>query len=320
MQKKMGWKYDLMLFDGGDGGAGAGAAGDAGTGTDAGVTKEAAAPVNPRKNRRENPLANVKFGKQPEEVTQATAPAAQENQGPTEDDWKAAKEKYRDFFNRDTTGIVQERLKNSKQAEDTLGKLTPIMEGLAKKYGKEANDVDGIIAAYTDDDSLYEEDAMKAGMPVQAYKQLMKLQADKQAREAQEAISLQEKQAMEHIQRMITAFDKDVKTVFPDADLRAELQNPAFARLVSPEVGVSVKDAYWLIHRAEIEPQAMAFAAQKAQEKLSQSIQSGARRPVENGSINANAGLDIRSDPRKWTKAEKAEVKRRAERGEKILL
>ena len=316
MQEMMDWKFDLTFHA--DGGAGAGAAGggEGAAGADAGVNEGDAVPTNPnRRQRKQNPLANVRYGKQ--ETTQDTTQDApsQETQSDPDSEWKAMKEKYKDYFNADTTAIVQERLKNSKQAEATLGKLAPVFEGLGKKYGKEASDIDGIIAAYTDDDSLYEEEAAAAGMPVSAYKQLKALEADKAQREAQEAQS----QNMRHIQGLIDQGEK-LKATFPNFDLRTELQNPVFQRLTSPEVGIDVETAYWTLHRQELQTAAMQVAAQKTQQKLSQSIQSGIARPAENGSRNVSQALDIRDDPSKWSKADREEVKRRVRNGERIIL
>lgn len=316
MQEMMDWKFDLTLHDGGGAGAGAAGGGEGGAGADAGVSEGDAVPTNPnRRSRKQNPLANVRYGKQ--EATQDTTQEApsQETQSDPDSEWKAVKEKYKDYFNADTTAIVQERLKNSKQAEATLGKLAPVFEGLGKKYGKEASDIDGIIAAYTDDDSLYEEDAAAAGMPVSAYKQLKALQADKEQREAQEAQS----QNMRHIQGLIDQGEK-LKATFPNFDLRTEMQNPVFQRLTSPEVGIDVETAYWTLHRQELQTAAMQVAAQKTQQKLSQSIQSGITRPAENGSRNVSPALDIRDDPSKWSKADREEVKRRVRNGERIVL
>ena len=324
MQKNMDWKFDLTLFDG-DGGAGAGAAGDGGgEGASTGVQGETPIPTNPNRRRRENPLANVPIGKHPQAQAPVEEPAQPATQEETPDDrmkrWQAVKEEFRDLYSGETSEFVQKRLANSKQAEETLAKLAPVFEGLGKKYGKEAGDIDGIIAAYTDDDSLYEEDAAKAGMSVQAFKQLKQLQDDKAAREAQEAQFNQQRAMQQYFQNLHNSFENEVKNLFPQADLRKEMQNPKFARLVSPQVGVSVRDAYWLVHRAELEPQAMQIAAQKTQQKLSQSIQSGMNRPTENGSRNVSPGLEIHSDPSKWSKEVREEAKRRARMGEKVYL
>ena len=319
MANVLDWKFDLTLLDGGN--AGAGAAGGAEGGSDAGVEEGAAVPTNPnRRNRKENPLAHVRYGKQEgaQEPPQE-AQGAQEQTADPDSEWKAVKEKYKDHFNADTTAIVRERLANSKQAEATLGKLAPILDGLGKKYGKESGDIDGIIAAYTDDDSLYEEDAAAAGMPVSAYKQLKALEADKAQREARDAQSLQEQQFQQHIQGLIAQGER-LKATFPNFDLRTELQNPVFQRLTSPEVGIDVETAYWTIHRQELQTAAMQVAAQKTQQKLSQSIQSGVARPAENGSRNVSQALDIRDDPSKWSRSDREEVKRRVRNGERIIL
>ena len=323
MQENMIWKFDLTLFDGDGGGAGAGAAaggGEAG-GADAGVTSEAAVPTNPnRRNRRENPLAHVKYGKQPEQQAQEAAPSADaEQQSDPDSEWKAVKEKYKDHFNADTTAIVQERLSRTKQAEATLAKLSPVLEHLGQKYGKEATDVDGIMAAYTDDDSLYEEEAAAAGMPVSAYKQLKALEADKVKRDEAEARSQQQMQMQQHFQKLIAQSEK-LKATFPNFDLQREMQNPVFQRLTHPAVGIDVETAFWTIHRKELEPMAMQVAAQKTSQKLSQSIQSGIPRPAENGSRTVSPALDIRDDPSKWAKADREEVKRRVRNGERIIL
>ena len=320
MQDKLIWKYDLTLFDG-DGGAGAGAAvgGEGVSGSDTGVNAGDAVPTNPnRRNRKQNPLANVRYGRQ--EAAQAAAQETpQEQQTDPDSEWKAAKEKFKDKFNADTTAIVQERLRNSKQAEATLGKLAPVFEGLGKKYGKEASDIDGIIAAYTDDDSLYEDEAAAAGMPVSAYKQLKALEADKAQRDAREAQTMQEQQFQQHIQGLIAQGDK-LKLTFPDFDLRTELQNPTFQRLTSPEVGIDVETAYWTIHRDELNMRLAQSAVQTTSRKLSQSIQSGITRPAENGSRNVSPALDIRDDPSKWSRADREEVKRRVRNGERVIL
>lgn len=314
-------KFNPFLFDG-DGGA-AGAAGDGGSGTDAGaMVQEDAAPVNPnRRQKRANPLANVKYGIQPQQdsAQENAAPTTAEKQPNLDEEWKTVKERFKEQLGREKEALIKDRLKNSKQAETQLQKLSPILKAVADKYGVDAGDIDGIVAAYNDDDAQYEAEAMERGIPVDVVKQIKQLEAAKKASDEQAMASEQERMAREHVQKMVTDF-QTVKATFPNADLRTELQNPAFVRLTSPEVGVSVSDAYWLIHRSEIEPQAMQFAAQKAQQKLSQAIQSGKSRPSENGSKSTAPALDIRDDPRKWSRQDREEVKRRARMGEKVYL
>ena len=78
----MDWKIDFDLFDagggagGGAGSGGAAASGGAQGGADAGASVEAAAPINPNRRKRENPLAHVRYGKQDNQQEQ-TQPAEQ---------------------------------------------------------------------------------------------------------------------------------------------------------------------------------------------------------------------------------------------------
>ena len=154
-------KFDLALFDGGAGGAGGagGTGGDGGAGADMGAGQEDATPVNPnRRQRRENPLAKVKYGIQPtnaEDPAQANAAPGTEEQPNLDEEWKTVKERFKDQIGREKEALVKDRLKNSKQAEAQMQKLAPILTALGEKYGKGADDIDGIVAAYTDDDSLY---------------------------------------------------------------------------------------------------------------------------------------------------------------------
>ncbi len=318
MQKKWNWKFDLTMFDG-DGDGAAPGTGDAGTGADTGVTQEAAAPANPnRRQRRENPLANVRYGKQPEAAAPETPAQPQEE---TQEDrakrWAAAKEEFRDLYSSENSELIQKRLGESKDAQQTLAKLMPLLEQTAKKYGKEASDIDGIMAAYADDDSLYEEEAAKEGVSVEVYKQLKQFRADQEQREQQQQQDEMRMRVEQHLRGLI-AQGEQLKATFPNFDLRQELQNPQFARLVSPELGVDVETAYWTVHRKELTNAAAQVAAQKSQQKLSQAMQSGMNRPSENGARSASPALDIRSDPRQLKRDDLREIRERVRRGEKI--
>lgn len=325
MQKNVIWKFDLTLFDAGspggsDGGAGAGPAGGGeGSGSDAGVPVADAVPTNPTRRRRENPLANVRYGKQPEAPVTQEAPAEQPAETP--DDraarWKAAKEEFRDLYSSENSELMQKRLGESKQAEEKLAKLAPMLKNMATKYGREEGDIDGIMAAYTDDDSLYEEAAAKAGIPVDIFKELEQLKGKQAERDAMDLQAEQRARFNQHYAKLHQQGEA-LKQTFPNFDLNTELQNQHFAHLTSPMVGMSVEDAYWTVHRRELQAASAQVAAQKSQEKLSQAIQSGMGRPSENGARSVNPGLDIRTDPRKLSKADRAEIRRRVAAGEKI--
>ena len=102
---------------------------------------------------------------------------------------------------------------------------------------------------------------------------------------------------------------KELKETFPDFDLYRELRNPVFARLTAPESGISAVDAYYAIHRKEI------------QSLKNVGKDSMSKRPSENG-ISAQAPIIMEFDYRNATKerreALKKAIRSAAARGEKI--
>ena len=108
-----------------------------------------------------------------------------------------------------------------------------------------------------------------------------------------------------------------MKKVFPNFDLRKERQNPVFARMTSPNVGISVQDAYYAVHRNEIMSAGMQVAAQKTAQKISNNIQAGARRPQENGT-SGQAPSVTTFDYRSMSPEQRKALKDRIRSGEKI--
>ena len=170
----------LQLFA--DGAAGAGA-GDGGTAEGQGVTAAAALPQKGVKN----PLANVKYGIQPEE----TAPAAEvQTETVAQPDRNAEFEKlikgeYKDLYDARVQDTVQKRLKGTKETVDKYNALTPTLELLAKKYGVDAKDIDALSKAISDDDSYYEQEAMEKGMSVKQLKEVKKMERENAELKAQ---------------------------------------------------------------------------------------------------------------------------------------
>lgn len=315
-------RLNLQLFDGAAGGGAAGAApggGDAGAGENG---QEAAAPENTRRAKR-SPLADVKYGIQPQE-TAPQAAAAKTEEAPAEQR-KSFQElidgEYKDEANKYVQSILKKRLGESKAAEAKLGELTPALELLGKKYGVDTSnmaalDVNALIQKITDDDSLYEAEAERRGLPTEVTKTVMQLEQKAALAEKLQQESMERTLFNQHIQKLATE-GENLKQIYPGFDLHTELQNPRFQRLTSPNVGISVRDAYEVIHKDEIQAASMQFAVQKSAEKLSNAVQAGKARPVENGSTR-NA-VAVKTDPRTLTKADREEIRRRVRLGEKIV-
>lgn len=225
-------------------------------------------------------------------------------------------------YNKQMQAVVQSRLRSAKTAEDNLAKLTPAVELLARRYGldPEKMDYDALTKAINDDDSYYEEKALEMGVSVETAKKIDRQERDAAREKAANERTLQEQRIQQHIMKLEREGEA-MKKVFPNFDLRTELQNPVFARMTSPNVGISVEDAYYAIHRNEIQTAAMRATAQKTAEMISNSIQAGNRRPDESG-VSSQAPsvttFDYRNASREQREALKKQIRDAAARGEKL--
>jgi len=114
--------------------------------------------------------------------------------------------------------------------------------------------------------------------------------------------------------------EQAMREVFPGFDLRRELRNPLFARLTSPGVGLSVEDAFYAVHRKQMQQQSMEVAAQRTRQLISNAIQSGTHRPQEAGAGQAPSltRFDYRNASREQRQALKAQIRKAAAEGRKV--
>ena len=287
---------NLQLFAEGAGGTGAGA-GDGGTAQGQGVTAAAALPQNG-----------------------VTAPAA-EVHNPTEappdlnaEFEKLIKGQYKEQYDARVQDTIQKRLKGSKETVDKYNALAPTLEILAKKYGVDAADIDALNKAIQDDDSYFEEEALEKGMSVQQLKEFKKIERDN----AELRKQMQEQQQKQNADRLVASWMNqadEAKKVYPSLNLKAEMANPKFVDLLKSNI--DVKTAYEVVHKDEIIPAAMQFAAQTVESKIAKKIAANGARPAENGMSSSSPAV-VKVDVSQMTKAERQAYIRRAQQGEKI--
>lgn len=219
--------------------------------------------------------------------------------------------------------ILKGRLEEAKGREALLAKLGPIMELVGTKYGMDATDlssldVEALHRKIADDDSLYEAEAERRGVSVEAMKQIGRLERENAAYKQQEAKNAEEMLMRSHFGKLAEQV-AGMADIYPNVDLATELRNPTFFRLTSPAVGIDVKTAYEIVHKAELESAVVSHAVQQTAQKMANAVQSGAQRPRENG-MSDQAATDITNDPRTWTKDYRKQIRERVRRGERIVL
>ena len=319
----MDFSIDLQMFaDGGAGAAGASGAGASGVtpqaaAADTGVTMPDAAAY--RRSGRRNELENVRYGRQED----AAKPNARQQQAPAEQDdaaeWNSLKTgKHKARFDADVQEIVQGRLKGAKENQQTLDMIKPMLAEMAKRMGKSPDDLKGIVAQYMDDDSLYEEESLRTGTAIPVLKQLKQLEAQNQQLQQQNSQFTEEAQTRAHFTKLVQQAET-LKQTYPDFDLQREMQDERFVRMTAPNGGCSVEEAYHALHHREIAEQAMQYAANKAQQQVSQTVQANRARPVENGMRGNARAVDVRSDPSKLTRKDLEEIARRVNAGDRSI-
>ena len=226
-------------------------------------------------------------------------------------------------YNKQMQATVQSRLRSAKNAEENLAKLTPALEVLARKYGQDLDNMDyeALAKAINDEDEYYEDKALELGTTVEAAKHIDQQERGDARQKREEARNLEEQQMRNHFVNLEKQGEA-LKKVFPNFDLRTELQNPAFSRMVAPGKGImSVEDAYKAVHRKELEAAQSQVIAQRTAQNISNAIQAGSRRPDENG-ISGQSPSVTTFDYSKASKAQrdalKQQIRAAAARGEKL--
>lgn len=301
---------NLQLFA--EGGASTGGTGDGGTSAEGamGVNESAAKAQKGAKN----PLSTVKYGVQGKEE----APASEVQKVSTEDRnakfEELIKGEYKDLYDARVQDTIQKRLKGSKEISDKYNALTPTLELLARKYGVDASDINALNKAIEDDDTFFEEEALEKGVSVEHLKELRKVQRENaEFKKAEEA--RKNKEQVDRAFAQLVEQEKQAKSVYPNLDLKTELQNENFQRLISS--GIDVKTAFEVIHKDEIIPAAMQYTAKQVEQKVVSNIRANGMRPKENG-ISSQGASEVKSDVSKLTKADRDEIARRVRRGERI--
>ena len=332
------FKLNLQLFAGegtGEGGGEGATTGDNATAAAEQRLRELGVPED-RIRKRASKVAS----KMPAPVAQTTEEAPKEEtqvesatteEKPTTEDTKESAPKRMSWdeimkdpeYNKEMQAIIRSRLKSEKSAEEALGKMTPAIEVMARKYGLDAKNMDyeALAKAINDDDAYYEDKALEMGVSVETAKKVDQMERDTERQKAMEQRTLRDQMLSQHF-ASLERQGEELRKIFPSFDLGKELQNPSFARMTAPGKGImSVEDAYRAVHRNEIDAAASQVIAQKTAEKISNAIQSRSRRPNESGTSSQAPSVstfNYAKASRDQREAFKKDLRERLARGEKV--
>ncbi len=294
---------------------GDGAAGDAGT-------VETAAPKSKRKAKAD-PFENVKFGIQPgdpdadadadntnaEGNAEGTTPDAEDNNA---EEGNKPKTYTEDEYKKGVEDAIKRRFKKNDSEKKAMA---PILRYASEALGVDIDDIEAMSKAADDArKQRYQDEAARTGNDATA----IETNADNAynvRNYRQELDSIREANEAEAFNSRMAKQEAAVREAYPEFDYGKEIENPAFRSLL--RAGFDMKNAYESVHSAEIQAKIREDAMREAREQVSASVAAGANRPMEGGAVNPSA--QVITDPENLTKAQRAEIKRRVKRGEKII-
>ena len=240
-------------------------------------SSQVAAAMN-RQMKRHPELRGV-YGRANRETQEAAEQGAEAAEKTIEQRWDEAKRgEFAELYGKDVQNAIKDRFKNQADASEALKKMEPMLKVLRERAGVETDDE--LIHHVMDDDSLYEEAANEAGMTVAAYRQFMEIKQQRDEMQQKEQENIQDQMLREHFGKLSQQAEA-MRQSYPNFDLQEELKDPNFLRLTSPDVGLSVEDAFFAVHHKELAPQMMAYGMQRAKQQMGQTLQAQRNRPAE---------------------------------------
>lgn len=107
----------------------------------------------------------------------------------------------------------------------------------------------------------------------------------------------------------------ELRAQCPDFDLAAALGEGAFCAML--RAGVPLEQAWFALHARELLSSAAAHAGRAAEQRVAEHVRVRGLRPAENG-LGSGGGIVVRPDVSRMSRADRAEVARRAARGERV--
>lgn len=233
-------------------------------------------------------------------------------------DYAKFKADFKQEFDSEVQGLIKKRFKAAKESEQAAKEYKDrtgrIFDALAVNYDLDPEDFDGMLRAVTTDNSFLEAEALKRGVPVEELRHTRTIERENARFRAEREEAKRQTAADAKYQSWI-AQEAEAQAYYPELDLRSEIQNSDFYRLL--ESGVDVKTAFEVIHKDDIIAAGMRYAVQKTAANVQLETEKNSRRPRENG-LGSPAAAKTGVDVSKLTSTEIQEYIERAKRGERI--
>lgn len=205
-----------------------------------------------------------------------------------------------------------------------------LMDALGEAYGIDVQSADN-LAALTEavkngkvkNDEYYETLAAERGISVKTAREMDRMESELQRANAEKQRAEQMRLAAEHQQRAAAvraqweAEAAQLKEKYPAFELDEVLNNPSVADMIRR--GIGLEAAYRAAYFDQLMTESTARTAKQVEQGVTARIQQRAQRPAENGAHPGGAA-EMKVDVAHMTAKQRAELAKRARRGERIVL
>lgn len=227
---------------------------------------------------------------------------------------KLIKGEFKEQFEQRMMNNLKRRFKESSSLKAKAARNEEIINLLMAKYGIGDENSDELIKAIHSDNAPEKTDLPQSGAESDTLRRIRQLEYENKMIKNQMQKEKEEMLMRKTIEGWMTDGEK-LKESYPDFDIDAETQNPAFINLLRG--GADLKSAYFAMHHDEIVKALVEKAAQEAQSKTAESIIARQQRPLENGMSGKSTAL-FKTDVSRLTPEQRAEIAKRVARGEQI--
>ncbi len=227
---------------------------------------------------------------------------------------KLIKGEFKEQFEQRMRENLKRRFKESSDAKAKMAENDQIISALMMKYGIGDGDTSALMNAIKSDDGFIKSEAEKMGVDSETLKRIKKLEYENEVMKKR----LDKQKADFQMEQTIAQWIKDgefLKENYPDFDLDAESENPAFLNLLRG--GADLKSAYLAMHHDEIVKELIEKAANDAKTQAAEAIRARGMRPLENGMSGKSAAL-FKTNVSALTPEQRAEIAARVAGGEVI--
>lgn len=266
----------------------------------------AAKTLEKEENKTETSQNEVTETAQPEKAAPKLNPKAEFE--------KLIKGEYKDAYEEKIKENLAKRFRENEELRKKLDSANEILAELSERYNMDFEDTDSLKRAVHADNGLFADEAQRQGMDVETYRYIKRLERENLGYKKQIEKSRRDSEAAEMMKRWYDN-SQELANTYPDFDMTQEIDNPKFIELV--QKGVDLKTAYEVVHIADIMNREKKNAATEARRDVEQEYRSRDNRPYENG-LSAQSSAIIKSSVSSLSAKQRAELAKRAARGEKI--